>query len=372
MEHINNNYNNSVVALWTKIILIFSFKVSRTLLLALVFIISFSFVLNNYWKKQETILVKPPGEIVDLKFKNENLKIHFVCLGEREKSSPLVIFEAGAMGWSSAWWGIMRKLSSSGRVCSWDRPGMGWSSPLHENTKITISDYPFILKQLLNEQNEEGKYLFVGHSMGALWGRIFASSFKDEVVGLVLIDPAHPNQFSVLPKESVVETQNQINLLRLAPWIAKTGILRFFEPPILRIKELPGIWSEQVFRFANDASHLNQSYNEVKQWGLLEEEIVENEKMKENLPVWVLSSERRTSVDEWTRAWRALHIDMGHISKVSTFRIVSGVDHQGIIFSSQGIEQVVKIIKPLMEKEGGKREDILLASSLVDETLLVQ
>lgn len=366
------NTNNNLVAFWARIILIFSLKVSRTFLMTLFFIIGFSFILNNFWKEQENVLVKPPGKIIDLKYKNENLKIHFVCYGKRRKNAPLVIFEAGAMGWSSAWWGVMSQLSSSGRVCSWDRPGMGWSYPLPKDTSITVSDYPFLLKQILNEQGENGKYLFVGHSMGALWGRIFASNFKDEVVGLVLIDPAHPSQFSLLPQESVIETKNQMDLLKVSPWIAETGILRFFEPPILKIKELPGIWSEQVFRFANDASHLNQSYNEVTQWGLLEKEIIENENIKDNLPVWILSAEKRTDVNEWTKAWRALHLEMVHISKMSTFRIVSGVDHQGIIFSKEGIEQVVKTIRPIMEKKDFNRNNIFLASKSFDENGISQ
>jgi pimeloyl-ACP methyl ester carboxylesterase len=50
------------------------------------------------------------------------------------------------------------------------------------------------LHALLAEVGEAGPYVVVGHSAGALNGRLYASTYPDEVAGMVLIDPSHEEQ----------------------------------------------------------------------------------------------------------------------------------------------------------------------------------
>jgi pimeloyl-ACP methyl ester carboxylesterase len=46
------------------------------------------------------------------------------------------------------------------------------------------------LNLLLGKSGEDGPYLLVGHSLGGLNMQVYANSYPDEVVGLVLLDPS--------------------------------------------------------------------------------------------------------------------------------------------------------------------------------------
>ena len=121
--------------------------------------------------------------------------LNVVCMG---RGSPTIILTAGLgdfTGW--AWSAVQAGMAKSTRVCAWDRPGFGLSdgSPASQNVATTMAD----LEAALAIGKIDGPYVMVGHSFGAYETLLFTDRHRDEVAGMVLIDPSFPGQFSVKP-----------------------------------------------------------------------------------------------------------------------------------------------------------------------------
>ena len=121
----------------------------------------------------------PRGQL----FTVDNRQMHLVCEGE---GSPVVILEAGGAAEALWWERIQQHVSAHTRVCAYDRAGHGWSEPASgpRDPQAIVDD----LHTLLREAGIAPPYIMAGHSFGAVWARIFAAQFPDEVVGLALID----------------------------------------------------------------------------------------------------------------------------------------------------------------------------------------
>jgi pimeloyl-ACP methyl ester carboxylesterase len=117
--------------------------------------------------------------------------------------SPTVVLDA-ALGASSVSWSLVQPpLAKLSRVCSYDRAGFGWSDagPM-PRTAGRIADE---LRTLLERGGVLPPYVLVGHSFGGLVAQIFAHRFKRDVVGVVLVDPAHAEDWvNPAPKERAV------------------------------------------------------------------------------------------------------------------------------------------------------------------------
>lgn len=70
-----------------------------------------------------------PGKLIDI----GGYRLHLSCTGTARPGSPTVILEAGSANTSLTWSKVQPGIASFTRVCSYDRPGYGWSDtgPLH-------------------------------------------------------------------------------------------------------------------------------------------------------------------------------------------------------------------------------------------------
>ena len=127
-----------------------------------------------------------PGQLVDV----GGYKMHIYCVGE---GSPTVILDAGFGDFSATWVQVQPEVAKTTRVCSYDRTGYGWSDPSPQpRTAGRISDELHIL---LVNANIQGPYMLVGHSLGGLLLRVYAHKYPDEVVGMILVDSTHEDQY---------------------------------------------------------------------------------------------------------------------------------------------------------------------------------
>jgi pimeloyl-ACP methyl ester carboxylesterase len=121
--------------------------------------------------------------------------------------SPTVVLEAGYRA-SARYWSddllqpdaprtmVLPAVAEFTRVCAYDRPGTFASSG--EDDFVSRSD-PIAqprsapeavtdLHALLQAAEVPGPYVLAAHSLGGLFARLYASTYPDEVVGLVLVD----------------------------------------------------------------------------------------------------------------------------------------------------------------------------------------
>ena len=125
----------------------------------------------------------------------EGRTINLICLGS---SSPTIILTAGLGSWSVVWRSVQPSLARGTRVCAWDPAGFGFSSPSSEpQDAVHLTED---LEQTLKAARIDGPYLMVGHSAGAFVALRFADQHPKSVVGIVLVDPAIPEQDAVMKR----------------------------------------------------------------------------------------------------------------------------------------------------------------------------
>ncbi|KAE9371776.1 alpha/beta-hydrolase, partial [Stipitochalara longipes BDJ] len=110
----------------------------------------------------------------------------------RLPSQPVVIIEAGLGGTSSEWVAVVRLLSQSIRVFSYDRAGYGGSKPLSASSRPpTTKKRCEELTALLQAAGVEPPWVLVGHSYGGVLVREFLLMHgKEKVVGMCIVDSA--------------------------------------------------------------------------------------------------------------------------------------------------------------------------------------
>jgi pimeloyl-ACP methyl ester carboxylesterase len=132
-----------------------------------------------------------PGQLVDM----AGYRMHLYCFGI---GSPTVVLDSGLSDSYLSWYKVQPEVAQFTRACSYDRAGLGWSEP---STKPRTSGiFAEELHALLHNAGIQGPFLLVGHSMGGYDVRIFASRFRSEVAGMVLVDATHPDYANLLPE----------------------------------------------------------------------------------------------------------------------------------------------------------------------------
>jgi pimeloyl-ACP methyl ester carboxylesterase len=131
-------------------------------------------------------LYPPPGQLVDV----GGYRLHLYCVGQ---GSPTAVLISGVGSDTHTWALVQKPAANVTRVCTYDRAGMGWSdaAPVPRDSRYAAAR----LRALLRNARIAPPYVLVGHSLGALHARIYASDYPQDVAGLVLVDGAVPQQW---------------------------------------------------------------------------------------------------------------------------------------------------------------------------------
>ncbi len=88
---------------------------------------------------------------------------------------------------------VFSQVAKFTRVCAYDRPGtfldpdhLGRSTPV--TMPRTARDLVLDLHALLQAAHVPGPYVFAAHSFGGIFARLYASTYPNDVVGMVLVD----------------------------------------------------------------------------------------------------------------------------------------------------------------------------------------
>ncbi len=162
-------------------------------------------------------VVAAPGRLVDI----GGFRLHLYCTGS---GSPAVIMDSALGGSSVSWLLVQPDIAQLTRVCSYDRGGFGWSDAAPKpRTAGRIADE---LRVLLDRAGILPPFVLVGHSFGGLVMRIFAARHRSDVAGMVLVDPAHPEDWvKPAPKEQV-KIDRGLTLCRHGAAAARLGVAR--------------------------------------------------------------------------------------------------------------------------------------------------
>ena len=128
-------------------------------------------------------IYQAPGTIYNV----NGYKMHLYCTGE---GSPTILLDAGLGNDSLDWDHVQPTLSRTTRVCSYDRAGMGWSEPqpgVRDADQITSQ-----LHALLQQAGVTGPLVLMGHSMGGIYMRDYATRYPHDIVGLIFVDSGTP------------------------------------------------------------------------------------------------------------------------------------------------------------------------------------
>ncbi len=130
--------------------------------------------------------------------------------------APTIVLDCGFGDGLEVWDEVFPEVARFARVIAYDRAGLGKSEPGPEpRSFIQIATE---LHTLLHRANIVPPYVLVGHSMGGANVRAFAHLFKDEVAGIVFVDPINENIWSFVgQKEREAEIARQEAAVKDAP-----------------------------------------------------------------------------------------------------------------------------------------------------------
>lgn len=310
-------------------------RILITLLLALPLLAGLGAVYESVGSLLDRRTHRPPGELVQLA---GGARLHLNCTGT---GNPTVLLEAMSGGVSPVWGWVQPALAEETTVCSYDRPGRGWSHPVddpQDAEQVAVQ-----LRELLDKAEVEGPYLPVGHSLGGLYARMFAARYPDEVAGMVLLDAAHPEQFDRTPGERE-QFESFRSLQRTFSPMARIGIWRayfdlggsfdFGGLPDADLARMKAIWSSpQLFQSQRrELDAITDIHRQVRPLGSLG-----------SLPLMVISA------GEQPQDWLQLQSEMAGLSANSSHRTIEGATHLALVFDEEVARKVGEAVLEVVE-----------------------
>lgn len=224
----------------------------------------------------------PPGKMIQTKHSN----VHTIVSGKGEVT---VILEAGLGSGSIDWCYVQPEISKFAKVISYDRGNYGWSRTRRK--KLTSLDSVEEIKEVLEKLNLQPPYLLVGHSFGGLSMRLFASMYPDEVIGLVLEDAVHENQYI-----AGNENQKFKMLITFGYVTSLMGIPRLVKQKVGR-KFLSKEYDKHLKYIGYTLGAYKAMYREYIDSSLSAKQLLESKPLREDLPLIVVSAENPS--EQW-------------------------------------------------------------------------
>lgn len=148
-------------------------------------------------------------------------RLHVTCAGS---GSPPVIFDAALGASSLSWCHVQPAIGRLTTACAYDRAGLGRSErgPLPRTAGRIARE----LHEVLRASTLKPPYVLVGHSFGALVVRIFAARHPADVAGIVLVEPADPEEWVDPGEHERRQIARGARLCRYGMRAARTGVAR--------------------------------------------------------------------------------------------------------------------------------------------------
>jgi len=273
-----------------------------------------------------SILPAPPGRLIDICGYN----VHLWCQGS---ASPAVILDSGLAGNSLLWTCVLPLVSQQTQACAFDRPGYAWSDPAPDGVPRTSLQIVHELRLALTGAGISPPYILVGHSFGAINMLVFTYNFPAEVVGLILVDPSHPEMLERVPGLPPAEAmQRSYGVLAS---LGRIGLLRWVGPLLLKRllpqgkQTLPPEAWDALIAFTSRPNDYRTASQEISFWRQSLEQARRPPGSLGNLPLEVLCSEGWVSgkMSPMKQSVAQLHVDLASLSSRGRHLSVSNCDH---------------------------------------------
>jgi pimeloyl-ACP methyl ester carboxylesterase len=269
-----------------------------------------------------------PGQMVGV----GGHRLHLNITGEAQ-DRPTVILEAGMASISSNWGWVQRELAQTTRVVSYDRAGLGWSDPGIKPLDAAKSARE--LHVALERAGIAPPYVLAGHSYGGLVVRMFADLYPDEVVGLVLVDSSHPDQWVHIPASKGGQTVAIGN--RITALLTRVGIMRIFHLEESFIAGLPPREYAEMRAYLSTPVGWLTGADGLVAWRDFSREQVNSTRSLGSLPLFVISV---TEQDRYADVLTNLQAELPALSTNSKHVTVEGATHYTLV-SKQEYASVV-------------------------------
>jgi pimeloyl-ACP methyl ester carboxylesterase len=261
-------------------------------------------------------------------------RLYLNCAGT---GAPTVVLFNGLGERTPSWAWVQASVSSSTRVCAFDRAGQGWSgaTPGPQDGHQLASD----LHELLQAAQIPPPYVLAGHSTGGAYSLVYAAQYPQEVAGVALIDSATPYQFDLPDYPGFYSLFRRV--YALFPSLARAGIARLTLGT--GSGGLPPEAREDARAFASSPRELRSNRTEF----LMLPRVFDQAKALQSLdgkPLAVLTAGRGQQT-----GWAAAQDKLAQLSRNSVHRTVQGATHSALLedqrfaaIASRAIADVVR------------------------------
>lgn len=174
----------------------------------------------------------PPGHLIDICADGGGIPLR-LHLWRQGQGRPAAILDTGLGGNSLAWANTIPAVANVTEAVAYDRAGSGWSDPAPANQPRTSQRIVEELRLALGVAGIQPPYVLVGHSAGAIHMLVFAKRHPQEVAGLVLVEPSHPEMFTRL--KDVPGPGAMVALYGGLAGLGRVGLLRWLGPAYLKL-----------------------------------------------------------------------------------------------------------------------------------------
>jgi pimeloyl-ACP methyl ester carboxylesterase len=159
------------------------------------------------------------GQNEFLEVNGKKIEIFTSGLENNRDNKPVIVFENGMACKLEIWKSIIKEVSKTSAVFSYNRPRIGES----ENDSLPPTTGHIInnLRTMLLEKGLKPPYLFISHSFGGAYIRSYAAKYPNEIAGLIFVDPidfTKKKGDGDLPYLEIGLTQHQIDSMFAKPY----------------------------------------------------------------------------------------------------------------------------------------------------------
>lgn len=296
---------------------------------------------------RDSRLYPPPGKLIQV----GSSRLHLQRSGQ---GSPAVVMDYGIGGLSPLWSLVQPEVAKFTQVCIYDRAGYGWSDVSKQSR--TSQQMVEELHTLLARAGVASPYILVGHSLGGLNMRLFASLYPDEVAGVVLVDSVPTEVFTHLSpifKQHLAGVQKLFANLSI---LSRFGLVRMGGKKSLPdfAKKLPS--EAQSLLLSQFLPHTFATSLAESQ--LLEESLAQVKKFPfpQQIPLVVLCHGQRMftnfaepKIEQAEASWLSLQLETSRLSSSGNFQVAKNSGHNIHLEEPQLVIQAIQQMLKLCE-----------------------